>query len=106
METRRAIRSNGVVVGWELYSGGVPATHLTTFKASQFLEDLVTDTEFDLMVDSNNPDIKKIVRRFEIRNKNINVADQQYIDFMALGLSLGIIADQARHDDLLLGIPI
>ena len=84
----------------------VPRQYQTKFKSQEFLEDLITDDEFDLMVASNNPTIKKIVRRFELRNKNIDVADSQYIGLIAVALTDGVIVDQARADELLLGIPV
>ena len=77
----------------------------TEFTSKEFMENLITDDEFDLMVSSTNATVKRIVKRFSMRNKNINVADPQYAGFLDNALADGVIADQARLDELLLGIP-
>ena len=63
-----------------------------------------TPQQYQTVFKSNNPTIKRIGRRFELRNKNMDVANAQYIEMIAAFVTDAIV-DQARADELLLGIP-
>ena len=104
METRRAIRSNGVIVGWELDSGAVAPTHRTVMNAEEF-KLLLTGEEFDDFRLSSSNIVKNTYRRLVDRNDEVDTESQIFATVMSAAVSAGDLS-QERADELSLGIPI
>ena len=103
------IIAGGKVIGRILVSdgSGLPTapTHMTEFSAEDLLL-AFTRAEFNLIDDSNNPDVKKLVRSLTMRQRaQISVTDPEYIPDIGLLLSESLIS-QERHDELIQGLPI
>lgn len=85
---------------------GVPdsPTHRTTFLPEAFLAEL-TEDEFDLLDASNNATVKKFMRRLEGRQAGLVTVTPKYVSDIGELLTQTIIS-QARHDDLIQGLPV
>ena len=99
---------NGVMV-FPIYGGvwpiPVPSNNTMTYKTSFFMEEILTRTEFDGMVDSNNNTVKKFVKRKASADTDLDLENQDDIDLIDAMEADGILTTP-RHDEILLGVPI
>ena len=99
---------NGVLV-FPIYGGvwpiPTPSTNTMTYKTSFLMEDVLTATELDGMVDSNNSTVKKFVKRKLTADVQFDLERQDDIDLIDAILVDGILTI-SRHDEILLGVPI
>lgn len=104
---------NGVLV-FPIYAGiwpipvpPAPTQYETRFRTNVFLSDILTSEETDELLDSTNNLLKKTVKRLTLPNRNawIDATDPKFVQVIEAMQSDAII-DQARHDELLLGVPI
>ena len=72
------------------------------YKTSYFMERILTRTEFDGMVDSNNNTVKKFVKRKASADTMLDWDFQTDVDLVDAMESDGILTT-ARHDEILLG---
>jgi len=105
---KQDILKRGVKVGERNIDPPVPPlTHKTVLSFYDVME-LFTDDEENNLMQSNLPDIKRTLRRFSrLAGLHIHIASNvKFKLIMDTALSSGIIADQARYDEIMQGKPV
>ena len=82
----------------------VPPTFVTEYKTDIWRDDVITSPEWELLIDSNDNAIKKLLKQISGRNGLLDVTDSVYVNAIGAGLTETIF-DQARHDELIQGLP-
>lgn len=97
---------NGNEIGWEMRPDvpPIPPTCRVTFLPEAFLAEL-TEDEFDLLDASNNPIVKKFMRRLEGRSAGLVTVTPKYVSDIGALLTSSVLS-QARHDVLVQGLPL
>jgi len=116
---KRILDRKGKDIGWEIDAEVVqlPTIYITRFRAAEFKADVLTDVEFDALLDwyegldadksKLSPADKKAsnaVRRLIFRNGWVDVTDPKTVSLAEFALAKNIIQSRARRDQILLGL--
>ena len=82
----------------------VVVTYITEFKMDLWRDEVITSSEWEQLIDSNEQAIKKYLKQISGRNGDMSVSDTTYINCIQAGFN-GMIFNALRRDELLSGIP-